>query len=109
MVRSVSPIYYVTFTTVVLTASFVLFQGFNVTDTIETVSLLSGFLIIFSGVYLLNYPSNDADGYKSSIERLANGAVTDGAGDVRISLVSQDSSRSSEETQCEDRTGLIKP
>ncbi|MCJ1261326.1 hypothetical protein MMC22_001190 [Lobaria immixta] len=105
----VSPIYYVTFTTVVLTASFVLFQGFNVTDTIETISLLSGFLIIFSGVYLLNYPSNDADGYKSSIERLANGAVTDGAGDVRISLVSQDSSRSSEETQCEDRTGLIKP
>jgi magnesium transporter len=107
MVRSVSPIYYVTFTTAVLTASLVLFQGFNMTDSIGTLSLLYGFLIIFSGVYLLNYRGNDADRHKSSDESLANGAVADGAGDVRTRLALQDSPRSSEETQREDRTGLM--
>ncbi|KAH9223149.1 magnesium transporter, partial [Leptodontidium sp. 2 PMI_412] len=50
----VSPIYYVTFTTGVLTASFVLFQGFNMTSVIETTRLLCGFMIIFCGVYMLN-------------------------------------------------------
>ncbi|OBA21256.1 hypothetical protein METBIDRAFT_178664 [Metschnikowia bicuspidata var. bicuspidata NRRL YB-4993] len=50
----VNPLYYVTFTTCTLAASFVLFQGFNTTSAINIISLLIGFLIIFSGVYLLN-------------------------------------------------------
>ncbi len=58
---SVSPIYYVTFTTAVLTASFILFQGFNMTDEVKSMSLLAGFLTIFTGVYLLNFNGSDID------------------------------------------------
>ena len=58
----VNPIYYVTFTTATLTASFILFEGFNTTDAVNTISLLCGFLIIFSGVYLLNLSREDPDG-----------------------------------------------
>lgn len=50
----VNPLYYVTFTTFTLLASFILFQGFNTTSPVNIISLLIGFLIIFSGVYLLN-------------------------------------------------------
>jgi magnesium transporter len=96
----VSPIYYVTFTTAVLTASFVLFQGFNATDGIKTTSLLCGFFVIFSGVYLLNFPENRLDA-RRSYNRVENGD-TDGTGLGA-------SPRSSEETQCEDRTALIHP
>ena len=59
---SVGPIYYVTFTTAVLTASFILFKGFNVTDEVTSMSLLGGFLTIFTGVYLLNFNGSDLDG-----------------------------------------------
>jgi len=51
---SVNPIYYVGFTTCTIVASAILFQGFNTTGGVNTVSLLCGFLIIFMGVYLLN-------------------------------------------------------
>ena len=50
----VNPLYYVTFTTATLCASFILFGGFNTASTVDVISLLSGFLIIFSGVYLLD-------------------------------------------------------
>lgn len=50
----VNPIYYVFFTTATITASAILFQGFNTTDGVNTISLLCGFLVIFMGVYLLN-------------------------------------------------------
>lgn len=50
----VNPLYYVTFTTFTLVASFILFQGFNTSLAVDIISLLIGFLIIFSGVYLLN-------------------------------------------------------
>ncbi|ANZ75078.1 BA75_02410T0 [Komagataella pastoris] len=50
----VNPLYYVTFTTATLCASFILFKGFNTTSSVNIISLLCGFLIIFSGVYLLN-------------------------------------------------------
>lgn len=50
----VNPLYYVTFTTATLCASFILFGGFNTTSIVDVISLLSGFLIIFSGVYLLD-------------------------------------------------------
>ena len=58
----VNPLYYVTFTTATLCASFILFQGFNTTDVVNTLSLLCGFLIIFTGVYLLNLSRKDPDG-----------------------------------------------
>lgn len=50
----VNPLYYVTFTTCTLVASFILFQGFNTTSAVNIISLLIGFLVIFLGVYLLN-------------------------------------------------------
>ncbi|KAK0285135.1 hypothetical protein LTR35_005337 [Friedmanniomyces endolithicus] len=58
----VNPLYYVTFTTFTLVASFILFSGFNTTDTVNTISLLCGFLTIFTGVYLLNLSREDPDG-----------------------------------------------
>ncbi|KAI1877002.1 uncharacterized protein JN550_001074 [Neoarthrinium moseri] len=45
----VSPVYYVTFTSAVLVASFILFQGFNVADNAKLIPLLDGFLVTFSG------------------------------------------------------------
>ncbi|KAK2783827.1 hypothetical protein FQN52_009474 [Onygenales sp. PD_12] len=58
----VNPLYYVTFTTATLCASFILFRGFNTTDRVNTISLLCGFLVIFAGVYLLNLSRTDPDG-----------------------------------------------
>jgi multidrug transporter EmrE-like cation transporter len=68
----VNPLYYVTFTTATLCASFILFRGFNTTDAVNTISLLCGFLIIFAGVYLLNLSRGDPDGH-----RLLNGKIPD--------------------------------
>lgn len=67
-VASVSPIYYVTFTTAVLAASFTLFQGFNVTDEIKSMSLLCGFLTVFTGVYLLNFNGSNTESPNPPIE-----------------------------------------
>jgi len=64
----VNPLYYVTFTTATLCASFILFKGFNTTSAINTISLLCGFLVIFSGVYLLNFSRTDPHGF-SAIDR----------------------------------------
>lgn len=50
----VNPLYYVSFTTATLVASFILFRGFNTASVVNVISLLCGFLIIFLGVYLLN-------------------------------------------------------
>lgn len=58
----VNPLYYVTFATATLCASFILFSGFNTTDTINTLSLISGFLVTFAGVYLLNLSRTDPNG-----------------------------------------------
>ncbi|KAI9831022.1 MAG: hypothetical protein M1819_005260 [Sarea resinae] len=68
----VNPLYYVTFTTATLCASFILFKGFNTADAVNTISLLCGFLVIFTGVYLLNLSRGDPDGRK-----LLNGSVED--------------------------------
>src|SRR5690606_3951095 len=62
IICSVNPIYYVTFTTATLCASFILFRGFNTANPINTLSLLCGFLIIFAGVYLLNFSREDPNG-----------------------------------------------
>lgn len=78
---SVNPLYYVTFTTATLCASFILFKGFNTTDAVNTISLLCGFLVIFSGVYLLNLSRHDPDGRKlvpSKEDDDDDGVPTDG-------------------------------
>lgn len=53
-----------TFTTATLCASFILFGGFNTTDPVNSISLICGFLIIFSGVYLLNLSREDPEGHR---------------------------------------------
>lgn len=50
----VNPLYYVTFTTCTLCASFILFGGFNTTSPVNNISLICGFIVVFTGVYLLN-------------------------------------------------------
>ncbi|KAI8140211.1 magnesium transporter [Fennellomyces sp. T-0311] len=50
----VNPIYFVCFTTATITASTILFQGFNVESPVFVISLISGFVVIFTGVYLLD-------------------------------------------------------
>lgn len=67
-----------TFTTCTLVASFILFRGFNTTDAVNTLSLICGFLVIFSGVYLLNLSREDPDGYNSMASKYENGIPTDG-------------------------------
>lgn len=74
----VNPLYYVTFTTATLCASFILFKGFNTTDAVNTISLLCGFLIIFSGVYLLNISRHDPDGQLLNSKFDEEGVPTDG-------------------------------
>ena len=76
--RSVNPLYYVTFTTCTLIASFLLFQGFNTTEAVNTISLLCGFLIIFSGVYLLNLSRDDPDGRNALGNQFTDAPPTDG-------------------------------
>lgn len=51
---SVNPIYYVFFSSATILASLLLFQGFNTTGGVNTLSLICGFLTTFLGVYLLN-------------------------------------------------------
>jgi hypothetical protein len=78
----INPLYYVTFTTATLCASFILFGGFNTSDAVNTLSLLSGFLVIFTGVYLLNLSRGDPDGH-----RLLNGHTADGVATDIISSI----------------------
>ncbi|KAK7034597.1 hypothetical protein VNI00_012228 [Paramarasmius palmivorus] len=53
-VNVVNLIYYVFFTTSTILASVILFQGFNTSDATNIISLLSGFVIILLGVYIIN-------------------------------------------------------
>jgi hypothetical protein len=73
----VNPLYYVTFTTATLCASFILFRGFNTTNAVNTISLLAGFLVIFAGVYLLNLSRGDPDGHKLMSGNAPDGIATD--------------------------------
>ncbi|KAF9915574.1 hypothetical protein FBU30_001884, partial [Linnemannia zychae] len=81
----VMPIYYVMFTTATITASVILFQGFNTTSTVNVVSLFCGFGTIFSGVLLLNnaqHPAAEMHGKPGSI---TNGSGGHGFADRRSS------------------------
>lgn len=110
---SVNPLYYVTFTTATLCASFILFSGFNTTDPINTISLLCGFLIIFTGVYLLNLSRGDPNGQKLAGSRSGYDATpTDmvSSFQTRRSMQSRrsgDPSRHSLGSAHGDREGLI--
>ncbi|PGH26529.1 hypothetical protein AJ80_01843 [Polytolypa hystricis UAMH7299] len=81
----VNPLYYVTFTTATLCASFILFRGFNTNDSVNTISLLCGFLIIFSGVYLLNLSRTDPDGIATLGGKMddEDGVPTDGIAGIQ--------------------------
>jgi hypothetical protein len=46
--------YYVGFSSATIVASLILFQGFNTTDTTSIMSLITGFIVTFLGVHLLN-------------------------------------------------------
>ncbi|KAG6873905.1 hypothetical protein C0995_009685 [Termitomyces sp. Mi166 len=50
----VNPMYFVGFTSATITASLILFQGFNTTGATNTVSLLCGFSVTYLGVHILN-------------------------------------------------------
>lgn len=109
----VNPLYYVTFTTATLCASFILFSGFNTSDVVNTLSLISGFLVTFTGVYLLNLSRSDPYGQK-----LVNGhggpdaTGTDMVSSIqtRLSLQARRSSdpRHSMSSHHGDTTGLMR-
>lgn len=116
-VERVNPLYYVTFTTATLCASFILFQGFNTTDAVNTISLLSGFLVIFTGVYLLNLSRGDPEGRRLLNGNQNDGVPTDGIASLQTRLsmqarrsveVHRASSGSAGFGNSEDRQGLIR-
>ncbi|KAG0258949.1 hypothetical protein DFQ27_004379 [Actinomortierella ambigua] len=75
----VMPIYYVMFTTATITASVILFQGFNTTSMVDVVSLFCGFGTIFSGVLLLNnaqqHAATEVHGKAGAINSIASGGA----------------------------------
>ncbi|KAF2085554.1 DUF803-domain-containing protein [Saccharata proteae CBS 121410] len=100
----VNPLYYVTFTTFTLAASFILFRGFNTTSAVNTISLLCGFLVIFSGVYLLNLSRSDPEGTSALANKFGDAVPTDGlaGGLTRRSMQSRRSG------SLGDREGLMR-
>lgn len=74
-----------TFTTATLCASFILFQGFNTSDPVNTLSLLSGFLVTFAGVYLLNL-SSASNGHNPISSRGNDTTESDMASSMHTSL-----------------------
>lgn len=109
-----NPLYYVTFTTATLCASFILFSGFNTTDPVNTLSLICGFLITFTGVYLLNLSRGDPNGQKLSSGRGgfdSTGTDMVSGFQTRRSMQSRrsgDPSRHSLSSHHGDRQGLIR-
>lgn len=92
----VNPLYYGTFTSCTLSASFLLFGGFGTTSTRNTLSLLCGFITIFAGVYLLNLSQADPDGHNmlKGKQNVGGGVPTDPLAGLqtRMSLQSRRSS-----------------
>jgi len=67
--------YFVCFSTATLVASLILFQGFNTTSGINTLSLLIGFIVTFLGVHLLNLSRRDAEDAGTGHLPLENGMM----------------------------------
>ena len=102
-----------TFTTATLCASFILFGGFNTTDAVNTLSLLCGFLITFTGVYLLNLSRRDPHGHKMAGRGGDDATGTDmiSSFQTRLSMQSRrsgDPGRHSVGSLHGDREGLIR-
>jgi magnesium transporter len=101
----------VTFTTFTLIASAIMFQGFNTTSAVNSISLICGFLVIFSGVYLLNLSREDPDGKTALANKFSDAPPTDGiAGyQTRRSLQARRSSIESRGRESlGDREGLMR-
>ncbi|KAH8889358.1 DUF803-domain-containing protein [Thozetella sp. PMI_491] len=105
----VNPLYYVTFTTATLCASFLLFSGFNTTDVVNTLSLICGFLVTFTGVYLLNLSRNDPNGTNMLARRAGDATGTDMVSSIqtRISMEAR-RSMGMGSSHGGDREGLIR-
>ncbi|KAJ1335439.1 hypothetical protein MN608_02176 [Microdochium nivale] len=104
----VNPLYYVTFTTATLCASFVLFSGFNTTDPTNTLSLLCGFLITFTGVYLLNLSRQDPNGNKILAGQHSDVGGTDMISSIQTRLSMQARRSSVGSRGHTDRDGLMR-
>jgi hypothetical protein len=107
---SVNPLYYVTFTTATLCASFILFSGFNTTEAVNTISLLCGFLVTFAGVYLLNLSRGDPNGTKLAGRRRGDAIGTDPISSLqtRMSMEARRSLGHARGHSSSDRDGLIR-
>ncbi|KAJ6556434.1 magnesium transporter NIPA-domain-containing protein [Mycena capillaripes] len=66
-VNLVNPIYYVGFCTATIVASLILFKGLNTTSVTDTLSLLTGFVVTFLGVHILNLAMLDPDSLADSL------------------------------------------
>lgn len=69
------------------------------TNPIETARLLCGFLIIFFGVYMLNFPSKDVESHEFQILAGATVPVPDSPGIVRTRFSMQNFRPSGEPTR----------
>lgn len=97
-----------TFTTATLCASFILFEGFNTSDPVNTLSLLCGFLVTFTGVYLLNLSRRDPNGFKMVSGRGGDDAIgTDMISQIQTRM-SMEARRSFGHGASGDREGLIR-
>ena len=73
--------YYVGFSSATIVASLILFQGFNTTDATSIMSLITGFIVTFLGVHLLNIsrvsepPLDHPNGQAHSHSALARGLM----------------------------------
>lgn len=92
---SVNPIYYVCFTTATITASAIMFQGWNTTSLTNTVSLICGFLIIFSGVYLLDMVAPLTNVTSSSLLELPFSSSS-----CRVSSIAAGTATTNEKNDC---------
>lgn len=87
-----------------------MFQGFNTVDAISTLSLLCGFLITFTGVYLLNLSRRDPEGLNLTAQQGGNDAIgTDmvSSFQTRLSMQARRSTGSLRHS-ISDREGLIR-
>jgi len=83
----VNPTYFVTFSTSVIIASTILFQGFNTANTTTTVTLLAGFIVTFTGVHLLNISRvPDSPPLSSNHVPLSSSALENGVMYPRLSI-----------------------
>ncbi|KAF8865873.1 DUF803-domain-containing protein [Acephala macrosclerotiorum] len=107
-VSLVNALYYVTFTTCTLSASFILYKGFNTSSTQNMISLLSGFLLDFMGVYLLmmsksdfneQEPSEESRRFQLLSDTFAESVLSFNPGPSRRSLQSLDRGARDEQTR----------